>query len=228
MIMSRPVAPRATWTASMVDSVPEFVKRHCGRPKRRCSSSATAIEWVVGAAKWVPRSTWRLTASTISRFAWPTHITPKPLWKSMYSFPSTSQTCAPVPRSTYTGQGSFSWKEEGTPFGITFRARSYVSPERGVRSANRSRWRLVNSASRRRSISGAGVVAAEGSTLIAWSLHGAVQVPAERSPLDLAARGLGQLVHELDHPWVLVGGGFGLHVVLELRGERGAAGVPRP
>ena len=42
----------------------------------------------------------------------------------MYSFPSTSQTCAPVPRSMYTGQGSFSWNEEGTPFGITLRARS--------------------------------------------------------------------------------------------------------
>ena len=118
------MAPRATWTASIVDSVPEFVKRHCGRPKRRRSSSATAIECAVGAAKWVPRSTWRLTASTIRGFAWPTHITPKPLWKSMYSFPSTSQTCAPLPRSMYTGQGSFSWNEEGTPFGITFRARS--------------------------------------------------------------------------------------------------------
>ena len=42
----------------------------------------------------------------------------------MYSFPSTSHTCAPLPRSMYTGQGSFSWNEEGTPFGITFRARS--------------------------------------------------------------------------------------------------------
>ena len=34
-ITSRPVAPRARWTASIVDSVPELVNRHCGRPKRR-------------------------------------------------------------------------------------------------------------------------------------------------------------------------------------------------
>ena len=159
----------------MVDSVPEFVKRHCGRPKRRRSSSATLIECAVGAAKWVPRSTWRFTASAIRGFAWPTHITPKPLWKSMYSFPSTSHTCAPDPRSTYTGQGSFSWNEEGTPFGITLRARSYVSPERGVRAANRSRWRAVSSATRRRSISGAVGAAAEGSALIVMSLPGALR-----------------------------------------------------
>ena len=38
----------------MVDSVPEFVKRHWGRPKRSASSSATTIEPSVGAAKWVP------------------------------------------------------------------------------------------------------------------------------------------------------------------------------
>ena len=42
----------------------------------------------------------------------------------MYSFPSTSQTRVPAPRSTYTGQESFSWNEEGTPFGITLTARS--------------------------------------------------------------------------------------------------------
>ena len=83
----------------MVDSVPEFVKRHCGRPNRRRSSSATAIEPSVGAAKCVPSSTRRLTASATCGFAWPMHITPKPLWKSTYSLPSTSQTCAPLPRS---------------------------------------------------------------------------------------------------------------------------------
>ena len=83
----------------MVDSVPEFVNRHCGRPKRRCSSSATVIEPSVGAAKWVPRTARSATALAITGFAWPTHITPKPLWKSTYSLPSTSQTCAPEPRS---------------------------------------------------------------------------------------------------------------------------------
>src|SRR5215213_590798 len=34
-MISRPVKPRARWTASIVDSVPEFVKRHWGSPQRR-------------------------------------------------------------------------------------------------------------------------------------------------------------------------------------------------
>ena len=84
----------------MVDSVPELVNRHCGSPKRRVSSSATTIEPSVGAAKWVPRSTRALTAAPTVGLAWPMHMTPKPLWKSMYSFPSTSQTRVPSPRST--------------------------------------------------------------------------------------------------------------------------------
>ncbi len=98
-IVSRPVAPRAMCTASIVDSVPELVKRHCGSPKRRVSSSATMIEPSVGAAKWVPLSTCSFTAAAILGLAWLTHITPKPLWKSTYWLPSTSQTSAPLPRS---------------------------------------------------------------------------------------------------------------------------------
>ncbi len=94
---SRPVAARARWMASIVDSVPELVKRHCGRPKRRWSSSATTIEPSVGAAKCDPRPARSLTAATMAGLAWPTHITPKPLWKSTYSFPSTSHTCEPSP-----------------------------------------------------------------------------------------------------------------------------------
>jgi hypothetical protein len=66
---SLPVAPRARWTASIVDSVPEFVKRHCGRPQRRRSSSATTIEPSVGAAKCVPASIRCLTASAITGLA---------------------------------------------------------------------------------------------------------------------------------------------------------------
>ena len=99
MIMSRPVSPRARWTASIVDSVPEFVKRQWGRPQRRRSSSATMIEPSVGAAKWVPSSIRAFTAAAMIGFACPTHMTPKPLWKSRYSLPSTSQTWAPTPRS---------------------------------------------------------------------------------------------------------------------------------
>ncbi len=97
--VSRPVAPRARWTASIVASVPELLKRHCGRPKRRFSSVATAIEPSVGAAKWVPSSTRAFTAAPTVGFAWPMHMTPKPLWKSTYSLPSTSQTRLPSPRS---------------------------------------------------------------------------------------------------------------------------------
>src|SRR3954449_5200762 len=138
MIRSRSVAPRARWIADIVDSVPEFEKRHWGRPKRWTRFSAETIEPLVGAAKWVP-SSWRaLTASPITGLACPTHITPKPLWKSTYSVPSTSQTSAPLPRSMYTGHGSLSWKEEGTPPGITLRARSKYSAEVGVCSRKRA------------------------------------------------------------------------------------------
>ncbi len=81
----------------MVDSVPELEKRHCGRPKRRRSSSATSIEPSVGAAKCDPRAACSDTARTIAGWACETHITPKPLWKSTYSLPSTSQTRESVP-----------------------------------------------------------------------------------------------------------------------------------
>src|SRR5436190_21306006 len=101
--------------ADIVDSVPELEKRHWGRPKRSTRFCAETIEPFVGAAKWVPSSTRALTASPMTGLAWPTHITPKPLWKSTYSEPSTSQTRAPLPRSVYTGHGSLRWKEEGTP-----------------------------------------------------------------------------------------------------------------
>ena len=98
-------------------------------PLRQPEAPAQLLGDADRVARWEPRNacparTCRCTASAILGFAWPTHMTPNPLWKSMYSLPSTSQTCAPVPRSTYTGQGSFSWKEDGTPFGITLRARS--------------------------------------------------------------------------------------------------------
>ena len=42
------------WTASIVASVPELVKRHIGRPNRSRELSATTIESSVGWAKWVP------------------------------------------------------------------------------------------------------------------------------------------------------------------------------
>ena len=53
----------------MVASVPELAKRQIGRPKRRLSSSATQMASSVGWAKWVPRATWRETASTMA--GWP-------------------------------------------------------------------------------------------------------------------------------------------------------------
>ncbi len=105
----------------MVDSVPEFVKRHAGSPQRRRSSSATMIEPSVGAAKWLPSAIALETAAAITGLACPTHITPKPLWKSRYSLPSTSQTAAPCPRSRYTGHGSARWNCDGTPPGMTAR-----------------------------------------------------------------------------------------------------------
>ena len=98
-IVSRPVLARAIRIASIVASEPELTKRQRGRPKRRFSSSATKTASSVGAAKCVPSSSRASTARVIAGWAWPCGIEPKPLWKSIRSVPSTSQTFEPEPRS---------------------------------------------------------------------------------------------------------------------------------
>ena len=110
------------------------------------------IEPSVGAAKWVPSSMRCLTAAAMVGLAWPTHMTPKPLWKSMYSLPSTSQTFALSPRTRYVGHGSFFWNCDGTPPGMTAAARLYISPEAAVRSYRRVRSRSISAATRSRSM----------------------------------------------------------------------------
>src|SRR5215217_6581998 len=211
---SWPLTARARWIASMVDSVPEFVKRQWGRPQRRRSSPATAIECSVGAAKCVPASICFLTAAAMTGFACPTHMTPKPLWKSRYSLPSTSQTFAPCPRSTYTGHGSFFWNWDGTPPGITMLAREKYSPERRVRSISFAFSRSVSAATRAGSMAVSSSVVVMAATLqrAGVRLSPAAQL---RAP-DLAARRARQLGREVDDPRVLVGRGLGLDVLLQL------------
>ena len=106
---SRPLWARASRMASIVDSEPEFVKRHLGMPQRLASSSATATLSSVTAAKWVPSGMRSVTARTIAGCACPWTMEPKPLWKSRYSEPSTSQTFEPEPRSRKIGCGSRTW-----------------------------------------------------------------------------------------------------------------------
>ena len=62
---------RIRWIAAIVDSVPELVNRHSGRPKRRASSAATGMMSGVGWAKWVPRVTRSVTARDDRRVAVP-------------------------------------------------------------------------------------------------------------------------------------------------------------
>ena len=93
------MVPRAIRIASIVDSEPELVKRHFGRPQRRASSSPTAIASSVGAAKCVPLAYRSASALPIAGCAWPWTIEPKPLWKSHIWLPSTSHTFGPLPRS---------------------------------------------------------------------------------------------------------------------------------
>ena len=126
---SRPVCARARRMASIVDSEPEFVKRHLGMPQRRASSSATTTLSSVIAAKWVPSGMRSATARVIAGWAWPCTIEPKPLWKSRYSEPSTSQTFEPTPRSRKIGCGLRAWYEDATPIGMTLRERSYMRAE---------------------------------------------------------------------------------------------------
>src|SRR3954447_18920097 len=181
-ITSRPVAPRARWTASIVDSVPEFVKRHWGRPKRLRSSCATTIEPSVGAAKCEPRAARSLTARTTAGFAWPTHITPKPLWKSTYSLPSTSHTRAPSPCDRYVGRGSAAGNELGTPRGMRVTARSNAACEPGVRSSSAARSRSISSRTRARSIA-AKVVAMR----VSVRPPAAARWPVIRPPREISA-----------------------------------------
>jgi hypothetical protein len=93
----RPVSARARRTAAMVDSVPELVKRQWGSLKRLASSSATTTASPVGAPKCVPCVTRAWTAAVIAGCACPCTIAPKPLWKSTYSWPSSSHTRDPSP-----------------------------------------------------------------------------------------------------------------------------------
>ena len=82
MILSRPVAARATRIASMVASVPEFTNRTWSTWNRSQMSSASATVASVVTAKWIAPSAASLMASTILGCAWPTTLTPKPPWKS--------------------------------------------------------------------------------------------------------------------------------------------------
>jgi hypothetical protein len=99
MILSRPVAARATRIASIVASVPEFTMRICSTWNRSQIASASATVFGVVTAKWIAFSAAFLSASTIFGWACPTTLTPNPPWKSLYSVPSTSQTLDPLPRS---------------------------------------------------------------------------------------------------------------------------------
>jgi hypothetical protein len=132
------VIARIRWIASIVDSVPELLNRHSGRPKRWASASATAIESSVGCAKCVPWVTRRWTASTTAGLACPTTLTPYPAWTSTYSLPSASHTWLPEPRSIHTGTGRVLDQLDVTPPGITVLARSCSALDRGVLARNTS------------------------------------------------------------------------------------------
>ena len=99
MILSRPVAARATRIASIVASVPELTNRIWSSWKRSQIASASATVTSVLTAKCVPDDAAFVIASTIFGWACPTTLTPNPLWKSKYSLPSTSHAREPAPRS---------------------------------------------------------------------------------------------------------------------------------
>ena len=116
MMRGRPVLARIRCRAAIVASVPELPKRHNGSPKRRASSTETAMRSGVGWAKCVPSATCRsCTAATIAGWAWPTTIVPNPACRSTYSLPSTSHTCGPMPWLTHTGHGGAACQVDATP-----------------------------------------------------------------------------------------------------------------
>ena len=160
MMRLRPVATRIRWIAAIVASVPELVNRHNGRPKRRASSAATGTMSGTGWAKCVPAATRAVTAATIAGWAWPASVVPKPLCRSTYSVPSTSQTLDPCPRSMNTGHGGASCHDEATPPGRWADAVTCSSCDRGVRASSAASCSAISAsrASEPRSASGAPMV----------------------------------------------------------------------
>ena len=65
MILSRPVAARATRIASIVASVPEFTNRTCSALKRSQIASPRATVFGVVTAKWIASSAAFRIASAI-------------------------------------------------------------------------------------------------------------------------------------------------------------------
>ena len=145
--------------------------------------------------------------------AWPTHMTPKPLWKSRYSLPSTSHTCAPTPRSMYVGHGSLRWNDDGTPPGMTA-GRGRKLARAPVRSTN------VLLALRERGHGVGGGGQSHGERLYAASMRTIQSGAAARRIFPLAV--LRQLVGEVDDARVLVRG-LRLYVLLQLGAGRPTA-----
>ena len=77
MILSRPVAPRATRAALIVASVPELTKRtRSSDGTSRCTSAASSTSSGLGAPKLVPSLACRAIAVARPFGAWPWIIGP--------------------------------------------------------------------------------------------------------------------------------------------------------
>ena len=136
----------------MVASVPELQNRHRGSPNRAARFSATTTASSVGWAKWVPRSILARIAATTAGWAWPTAMTPYPLWRSTYSLPSASQTFEPTPRSIQIGCGREICQLEVTPPASERRARRASSADRACRDRKRASCSAISASSRSRSV----------------------------------------------------------------------------
>ena len=117
------VAERATRTAYIVDSVPEFVKRTWSMPKRLQMRSAASVEVGEGVTNNIPRLSELSISSTTIGLRWPASIAPKPIERSSNLRPSTSVIYAPSALSIEIGYGSQCWKLDVTPRGSDENAR---------------------------------------------------------------------------------------------------------
>ena len=91
MTFERPVKPRASRTALMVASVPEFTNRTRSTGVIRAMiSAANSVSPGVGAPNERPLAAARCTASTTAGWAWPRIIGPHEQTRSMKRLPSAS------------------------------------------------------------------------------------------------------------------------------------------
>ena len=129
-ILSRPETVRATRTAAVTASEPVLQKAARSMPDHRAQSAAPPRPPAATGGRSRSPAELGATASVTKAGEWPNRFRPKPLTRSTYSLPSTSQSFEPDERSATIG------------YTISFQIGRKPATERG--SARRARCAAVS------------------------------------------------------------------------------------